>query len=151
MVMDWQNTNRKNNKFDIKHSNICLVCNLVQEGHIHYVSYSDQVLRKLNRNSWNKVIATIRKLRSTTQVLSAAFYNILEGIMKNTKPISSSFSKTDIGKLANQAWKEQEELGWINVAKGRLCRKWGETMLHSFHLDKNNGGGTDWDVIENVE
>ena len=61
--------------------------------------------------------------------------------MRKTKPVSLSFPKTDIGKVANQVWKEQEELGCINVAKGRLCRKWGEAqgLLYKMHPDFKKG------------
>ena len=100
---------------------------------MHYLSCSDPVLRRLNRTSWNMVISTIRKLR-TTQVISAAFYNILEALMRDETPRPPTFPETTIGGIAKQAWKEQEALGWINVAKGRLCKKWGEAQGEFYRL-----------------
>ena len=124
MVMDWQNNNRQNNKFDEKHSDVCPACELVHEGHLHYLCCSDPVMRRLNRGPWNAVINQIRKLR-TNQTVAAAFYRILEGLMQDEVPQAPIFPETEIGLLAKAAWKEQEALGWSNVVKGRLSKKWG--------------------------
>ena len=110
--------------FDKKRSELCPVCEMVQEESLHYLSCSDSVIRQLNCQSWNKVLVTIRKLR-TTRSVSAALYNILDGLMDNTTPITPVFPDDDIGTIARQAWEEQQKIGWINVAKGRLSKKWG--------------------------
>ena len=127
LVMDWQNNNRQNNLFDKRNSELCPVCNLAQEDHMHYLHCSDPVIRSLNRQSWNKVVSTIRRLH-TTQSISAAFYNILEALMHGRSPVPPHFPDTTIGELVKQAWCDQEALGWVNVAKGRICRKWGDAQ-----------------------
>ena len=81
-------------------------------------------MRRLNRGPWFKVINIIKKL-CTNQTVAAAFYNILEGLMRDEVPQAPVFPETDIENLAREAWKEQEGLGWSNVAKGGLNKKWG--------------------------
>ena len=74
--------------------------------------------------------------------------------MTATQPIKPSIPDTEIGTTAQQAWNEQEALGWMNLAKGRICIKWGmaqelllqnasrlqeEKILYCIYLDKEDG------------
>ena len=69
--------------------------------------------------------------------MAAAFYSILEGLMTYADPVAPNFPATPIGDLTGQAWEEQQALGWINVAKGRLCKSWGKAQgqFYSMHPD----------------
>ena len=103
---------------------------------MHFLWCSDSVMRLLNKPEWNKVVATIKKLRTNCEV-ARALINILEGLMTDTVPIPPNIPETSLGLLVKQAWTEQESVGWINVAKGRLCRKWGEAhgRYYNMHPD----------------
>ena len=103
---------------------------------MHFLCCSDAVLRQLNRKAWNKVISTIRSLR-ITRTISAAFYNILDGLMLGSTPIRPEFPDDKIGAIVQQAWDDQEAVGWVNVAKGRLCKRWGvaQELFYQMHPD----------------
>ena len=48
--------------------------------------------------------------------------------MTNTTPHSPFFPTSAIGKAVKLAWEEQEQIGWIQVAQGRLSKKWGKAQ-----------------------
>ena len=43
-------------------------------------------------------------------------------------PSPPTFAKDKIGQLTQKAWKEQEGIGWVQVAQGRLSKTWGEAQ-----------------------
>ena len=45
--------------------------------------------------------------------------------MYNEDPVRPLFPDNQLGRLVSQAWTEQKALSWVNVAKGRLVKKWG--------------------------
>ena len=57
--------------------------------------------------------------------------------MTDTQLIKPSFPNTEIGNKVQQAWNDQEALGWMNVAKGRICIKWGiaQELFYKMHPD----------------
>ena len=48
--------------------------------------------------------------------------------MQGECPSPPQFNKDKIGQLTQQAWQEQEGIGWVQVAQGRLSKKWGEAQ-----------------------
>ena len=48
--------------------------------------------------------------------------------MMGQHPPTPEFPCTVLGETARKAWSDQASLGWINFAKGRLCKKWGEAQ-----------------------
>ena len=86
--------------------------------------------------------------------------------MDGESPQQPLFGDDKIGQLASKAWKEQEEIGWIHVAQGRLSKQWGEAQwayyvmnpelkekkhMAPLKLDKSNDNGINRYVTNNVE
>ena len=133
LVINWQNDNHQNGLFYEKKVDICPACELVKEDHMHFLSCTDPILRGANRPAWNKVGATIKRLR-TTVIIAKAFNNILEALMSGDDPEPPEFPNTEIGNMAKQAWEEQQHIGWIHTAQGRLSKKWGVALLKTGFL-----------------
>ena len=127
LLMHWQNDNNQNHLFDNKKSDLCPACDKETEDHMHFLSCPDKILRKENKKAWNKVVKTLQRMR-TTLMVSRSIYIIVEALLNGECPQSPIFTPDTIGQLAKKAWKEQELIGWMHVAQGRLSKTWGEAQ-----------------------
>ena len=55
-------------------------------------------------------------------------YIIVEALMHGECQQPPIFTTDKIGRLAKKTWKEQELIGWMHVAQGRLSKTWGEAQ-----------------------
>ena len=76
------------------------------------------------------VLKGVHKRQRTASAISTAFYNIINHLHHQSMsphPFLLQFDSTFDNTLL-AAWKEQESIGWGQVMKGRLSKKWGEAQ-----------------------
>ena len=125
-TMDWQNDNRQNETFYGK-SGKCPACLEEDEDHMHFVWCEDPVLRTMNARETHKVYSSMKKSK-TAGIIYRMLTIIIEACCVNMEPTELEYKRDAIGTLIHQAWDEQKQIGWFNLLKGRLSKKWGEAQ-----------------------
>ena len=135
LVMNWQNDNKQNELF-YSASPICPACNKEYEGHLHFLRCTDPVLRRLNTMAINTILTTMKKLK-TAGVIATLLKQIIFSLRDGTMPSPFVGKQNHLGTILQQAWIEQEMIGWQNMLKGRLSKQWriGQEYFYRSNLD----------------
>ena len=149
LVMNWQNDNHQNEFFYAK-DGVCPACQSIQEDHLHFISCRDPVLYRLNTECMNGVHRAMARTH-TCGIISNAFREVLGALRDGREPREPRWRDDAEGQLGKEAWGEQRRIGWSNLAKGRLSKKWGriQQRYYSAHPDychKKCCTGTVWAV-----
>ena len=74
----------------------------------------------------------IHQKLKTASIIFQCLKIIINSITKGEQPILPQIPTDDIGHLVQKAWQEQEKIGWSNIMKGRLSKKWGQAQQNFY-------------------
>ena len=72
----------------------------------------------------NKVITTMKQLQ-TAGVIAQQVKLVIFSLRDGKTPPPFCGTPDTFGNIIQQAWKEQEAIGWIDMLTGKLSRQWG--------------------------
>ena len=136
LAHDWQNDNHQNSLFYKDKSSMCPACNLAEETHMHFLSCSDPILRRVNQRAWDGLKTVMKKWR-TSHFVYRAINAIITAVVCDEDPVRPVLPGTPLGVVVTRAWAEQQSIGWVHLCKGRMSKQWGiaQGLFYGEHPD----------------
>ena len=116
---------------------------------MHYIQCTSPLMEEGKKLIQRKFKESQLRLKTAT-VICDAFSAILGYLRRRTgQPQLTSYFETELGTMVRDAWKEQEAIGWENILKGRLSKKWGYVQAKYYQLnphtsDSKKYSGESW-------
>ena len=106
-----------------------------KEERLHYIQCTSPLIAEGNKLIQRKFKESQIRLKTAT-VICDAFSAILGSLRRRTgQPQLASYFESEMGTMVQDAWKEQEAIGWDNILKGRLNKKWGYAQAKYYQLN----------------
>ena len=89
----------------------------------------------------------------TVKIISDAFGKIMGYLQRGQgQPRFVQQFDTDMDRMIQKAWNEQDNIGWENMLKGSLSKKWGQAQAEYYELnphtrDSKKYSGESWTRI----